>query len=192
VFGVRCSPNVAHLFFRMLDGRCQLPTTTGIQPVECQKAVWPVNCSDGLGQVCGMMIVRVPAPALSHLHPALRLAGPTRPFIDGRASGDASCHCHLVVTGCRVFPRCSCRGQRSRTGARFRLFAASSLAAWLGHFTGASSSHRLLRPIHGRLILRSERRSKFQDLLPISDSELAGDHRRVRRKCITLHIPVGV
>jgi hypothetical protein len=51
------------------------------EPVGCQKFAWPVSCSDGLGQVCGMMIDRVLAPALSHLRPALRLAGPARPVI---------------------------------------------------------------------------------------------------------------
>jgi hypothetical protein len=34
--------------------------TRRICPVGCQKFAWPVNCSDGLGQVCGMMIDRVP------------------------------------------------------------------------------------------------------------------------------------
>jgi putative transposase len=33
------------------------------------------------GQAYGIMIIRVPAPALSHLRPALRLAGPAQPVI---------------------------------------------------------------------------------------------------------------
>ena len=47
----------------------------------CQKSAWPVSCGDGEGQPYGIMIIRVLAPALSHLRPGLRLAGPARPVI---------------------------------------------------------------------------------------------------------------
>src|ERR1035441_6874650 len=36
-----------------------------------------------------MMIARVPPPALSHLHPGLRLAGPARPLIGVEERGTA-------------------------------------------------------------------------------------------------------
>jgi hypothetical protein len=48
--------------------------------VGCQKSACSVTCSDG-SQPYGIMVTRVPAPALSHLRPALRLAGPARPVI---------------------------------------------------------------------------------------------------------------
>jgi hypothetical protein len=45
------------------------------QPVGCQKSACPVSCSDDQHQPQGIMIIRVPPPALSHLRPALRLSG---------------------------------------------------------------------------------------------------------------------
>jgi hypothetical protein len=42
-------------------------------------ALWPAAMAKG--QAYGIMIIRVPAPALSHLRPALRLAGPAQPVI---------------------------------------------------------------------------------------------------------------
>jgi hypothetical protein len=41
--------------------------------VGCQKSACPVSCSEDQRQPCGMMIICVPAPALSHLRPALRM-----------------------------------------------------------------------------------------------------------------------
>ncbi len=41
------------------------------------------------GRLCGMMIIRVPAPALSHLRPGLRLAGLARPVIRLQERGAA-------------------------------------------------------------------------------------------------------
>ena len=38
-------------------------------PIGCQKSAYPVTCGDGQGQPYGIMIIRVPAPALSHLRP---------------------------------------------------------------------------------------------------------------------------
>src|ERR1700722_20385943 len=43
----------------------------------------------GQGQVCGMMVDRAPAPALSHLRPALRLVGPAQPVIGLQGCGAA-------------------------------------------------------------------------------------------------------
>ena len=40
-----------------------------------------MTCGGRQGQPYGIMIIRVPAPALSHLRPGLRLAGPARPVI---------------------------------------------------------------------------------------------------------------
>jgi hypothetical protein len=70
--------------------------------VGCQKSAWPVNCGDGLGQVCGMMVDRVPAPALSHLRPALRLAGPARP--GPRPPRTLSCSCCGTRSPCCAGP----------------------------------------------------------------------------------------
>src|SRR5436190_2923734 len=49
------------------------------QPAGCHKSAWPVNCIEALGAADGMMIGRVPSPAIPDLRPALRLAGPARP-----------------------------------------------------------------------------------------------------------------
>jgi hypothetical protein len=49
--------------------------------VGCQKSACPVTCDDGRVQSYGIMVTRVPAPALSHVRPGLRLAGPARPVI---------------------------------------------------------------------------------------------------------------
>ena len=57
-----------------------------MDPVGCQKSACPVSCSDDQGRPWGIMIIRVPPPALPHLRPALRLAGPARPVM---ASKDA-------------------------------------------------------------------------------------------------------
>src|SRR6516225_236559 len=50
-------------------------------PCGVPEVCMPMSCGDGQGRPYGIMIIRVPAPALSHLRPALRLAGPTRPVI---------------------------------------------------------------------------------------------------------------
>src|SRR5215471_18724402 len=62
------------------------------QPVGCQKFARPVSCSDGPGSPYGIMIIRVPAPALSHLRQGLRLASPARPVIgiQGRRAARAA------------------------------------------------------------------------------------------------------
>jgi NADPH-dependent FMN reductase len=43
--------------------------------VGCQKSACPVTCDDR-SQPDGIMVIRVPVPALSHLRPALRLDNP--------------------------------------------------------------------------------------------------------------------
>src|SRR5450432_1513365 len=72
-----------------------------VVPVGCQKSAWPMSCGDVQGQAYGIMIIRVPAPALSHLRPALRLAGPARPVIglQGRRAARAA------ARGRRAAPR---------------------------------------------------------------------------------------
>ena len=51
----------------------------------------PVSCGDDRGERYGIMIIRVLAPALPHLRPALRLAGPARPVtgLQGRRAARA-------------------------------------------------------------------------------------------------------
>ena len=73
----------------------------GGSPVGCQKSACPVSCGDDQGQLYGIMIIRVLAPALSHLRPALRLAGPARPVtgLQGRRTAGAA------ARGRRVAPR---------------------------------------------------------------------------------------
>jgi transposase len=84
----------------------QILKDAGIDPVGCQKSAWPVSCSDGLGQVCGMMIDRVRAPALSHLRPGLRLAGPARPVIgfQGRRAARAAARGRRAAPGPSAAP----------------------------------------------------------------------------------------
>ena len=64
----------------------------GQHPAGCQKSAWPVSCSDDQRRLCGMMIIRVSPPALSHLRAAVQLAGPTRPVISlqGRRAARAA------------------------------------------------------------------------------------------------------
>ena len=70
-------------------------------PVGCQKSACSVRCSDGPASAYGIMIIRVSPPALSHLRPALRLAGPARPVIglQGRRAARAA------ARGRRAAPR---------------------------------------------------------------------------------------
>jgi hypothetical protein len=51
------------------------------QPVGCQNCGVPLTCSDDQRQQSGIMIIRVLAPALPRLRPALRLPDPARPVI---------------------------------------------------------------------------------------------------------------
>lgn len=48
--------------------------------VRGQKSAYPVTCNDG-NQPDGIMVIHVSASALSHLRPALWLAGPARPVV---------------------------------------------------------------------------------------------------------------
>ena len=70
-------------------------------PVGCQKSACSVSCSDGPASAYDIMIIRVSPPALSHLRPALRLAGPDRPVIglQGRRAARAA------ARGRRAAPR---------------------------------------------------------------------------------------
>jgi hypothetical protein len=72
-----------------------------VVPVGCQKSAWPMSCGDVQGQAYGIMIIRVLAPALSHLRPALRLAGPARP-VNGRQGCRAA---GAAARGRRAAPR---------------------------------------------------------------------------------------
>jgi hypothetical protein len=110
-------------------------------------------------QLCGMMIDRVPAPALSHLRPALRLAGTARPFID--------------LQGCRV-ACAAARGRRTAPGP-------SAAPAGLGRPSSprradpapaleaayAPAGH----PWHGPTLASSSRRPQMD--LPASDGTAA-------------------
>jgi hypothetical protein len=60
-----------------------------------------MSCGDGQGRPYGIMIIRVSPPALSHLRPALRLAGLARPVIG--------------LQGCRA-ARAAARGRRAAPG----------------------------------------------------------------------------
>jgi putative transposase len=66
----------------------------------CHKSAWTVNCIDAPGAADGMMIGRVPSPAVHDLRPALRLAGPARPVnsIQGHRTAGAA------ARGCRAAP----------------------------------------------------------------------------------------
>src|SRR5690348_13355138 len=64
VAGDQVEDDLDGLLAVLRDGAAQLRDLGGAlepDPVGCQKSAWPVSCSDGLGQVCGMMIDRVPA-----------------------------------------------------------------------------------------------------------------------------------
>jgi len=69
--------------------------------VGCQKSACPVSCGNDQCQLSGIMIIRVLAPALLHLRPGLRLAGPARPVIgiQGRRAARAA------ARGRRAAPR---------------------------------------------------------------------------------------
>jgi hypothetical protein len=52
-----------------------------VEVVGFQRSAWPVSCSDEPGSALGMMISRVPPPALPDLRPAVQLACPARPLV---------------------------------------------------------------------------------------------------------------
>ena len=64
---------------RLLDWVCHLGPVADVMGLGCQKSACTVTCGDTQGKPYGIMIIRVPAPALPHLCPGLRLAGPARP-----------------------------------------------------------------------------------------------------------------
>jgi hypothetical protein len=56
-------------------------TSRATSPCGLPEVCIPCDLRRRLGQLGGIMVIRVPAPALSHLRPALRLAGPAQPVI---------------------------------------------------------------------------------------------------------------
>ena len=120
----------------------------------------------GRGQVCGMMIDRVPAPALSHLRPAQRLAGPARPFIGLQGRGAA----RAAARGRRAAPDPSAApaGLGRPRGPRRADPAPSPEAA------DASAGH----PRHRPALASPPRRPQVD--LPASGGT-AADQRRYRR-----------
>ena len=81
-----------------------------VEPVGCQKSACPVTCDDG--QPYGIMAIRVPAPALSHVRPGLWLAGPDRPVISlQRRRAVVLRHEVAVLRRANPWPRLDCAGR---------------------------------------------------------------------------------
>jgi hypothetical protein len=125
-----------------------------VAPVGCQKSAWPMSCGDVQGQAYGIMIIRVLAPALSHLRPALRLAGPARP-VNGRQGCRAA---GAAARGRRAAPRQSAAPAglgRPRSPYRHLapLPARTRTQAILGSLLGALGPEPRPRRLHrGRLV----------------------------------------
>jgi hypothetical protein len=105
-------------------------------PVGSRKSVWPVSCSDGPGPAVGMMIIRVPAPALPRHRPALRLAGPARPFIALQRRRAA----RAAARGRRAAPR--------QSPTRLDWAGRAILAATIRLLPAKLRIHRLVTPGH--------------------------------------------
>jgi hypothetical protein len=102
--------------------------------VGCQKFAWAVSCSDDQGQPWGIMIIRVPAPAVPHLHPALRLAGLARPVIGLQERGIA----RLAARGRRAAPH--------QSPARLDWADRAILATLIRHLPRRLRAHWLVTP----------------------------------------------